>query len=752
MKNPFAPDDSDFSLPRNATDQSFQNVFTTEFGRITPILCQEVMPGDSFKISSSTAIQAMPTVFPVQTKVRVSVSYFYGRNRTVMDNFEDFIFRTKEDITQPWLKLNVERAKKMISTGSLGDFLGVPTTVGSVGKFQSSLIPHFSAYGYDNGSLLTETGWVYINLLVNNINSQSPSHINFPIYGVSSLISTPTSHFRYVFYRPIDSVINTLNFVLPYTGTTPTQSANNQPLALIAIDPSSIPDVSDTSRFSNFNYSAFAATLLRLTYDSGNLVSSVSPDFISKVNDYIKSYGSVVLAFVISNRNSQQQFYPAIQFGNTTIFFDSTGSNYVSYVNIPFDTTLSQVLDATSDSQISNNPFVGDNPLIRLNALPFRHYEQIMNYYFRNDLNNPYILNGEPQYNEFIPTHASGADTNLYDFHYHNWELDKFTSAQQSPQFGVAPLVGLTYSGPDTAELVFQDTDGRNYGVTVGLEDDRIVNIANFDDKIPSANLRKLMDAVNYGISINDFRMVNSFQRFKENMVRRGLRFRNQLKSHFGVNVDYPDIDVPQYIGGYSGILDVSKITNTADSPNAGLGDFVGNLSGLISGKNDIYCYCPEHGYIIGVMSIVPVPVYSQSIKKYLIKSDPFDYFVPEFGKIGYVPIHYSEVSPLQTASGEDVNDVFGYQKAWYDYLSAIDEVHGDFRTNLKDFVLQRLWATRPELVEDFVRVHPEDLNNIFAANNIADAYKSTDKFMCNVQHAIVAKRPIPVHGTPSLE
>lgn len=135
-----------------------------------------------------------------------------------------------------------------------------------------------------------------------------------------------------------------------------------------------------------------------------------------------------------------------------------------------------------------------------------------------------------------------------------------------------------------------------------------------------------------------------------------------------------------------------------------------------------------------------------------LLKTDPFDYFIPEFSKIGFVPMHYSEVAPLQTGTNESVDDVFGYQKAWYDYMSNVDEVHGDFRTNLHDFVLQRLYAQRPTLSDDFVRVRPEPLNSIFAANNIADEYGSVDKFMVNCQHAIVAKRPIPVFGTPSLE
>lgn len=759
MKNPFAPAAGDFTLPRNAVDLSFQNLFTTEFGRITPILCQEVIPGDSFKISSAVALQAMPTVFPVQTKVRCSVSYFYCRNRTVYDDFEDFIFKTKDNLVSPYLLMTNERAKRMVSTGSLGDFLGVPTTVGSVGTLYSSF-KWETGFFMNTGSINTKWLDAYVNAVNTNYSQLEVSSLSSvsTLPGLSSaffLPSTPlsmplNSDFRITFdcrsgHVPTNSPGSALHFALfVYDGDLPDYSTGKLPIEL-----------------SQFKYGEIA----HLTFSGSKAVITPSAEFIDRVNKNIARSGlQTRIFYAYSYIHSSGG---TLHFGLSSALNVDGGSNQFSFAPattasygllftspVEFSSDVNRIVDSTEDGVIAANPFVGSTPRVRLNALPFRHYEQVMNYYFRNDLNNPYMLNGEPQYNEFIPSHAGGADTNLYDFHYHNWELDKFTSAQQSPQFGLAPLVGLTFAGEKSVDLTFADANdsSKTYRVTVGLDGDRISDIANFDKDIPSANLRMLMDQVNYGISINDFRMTNAFQRFKENVVRRGLRYRNQLKSHFGVDVDYPDIDVPQYIGGYSGLLDVSKITNLADSPNAGLGDFVGQMSGLITGKHDVSVFCPEHGFIIGVMSIVPVPTYSQACKKSLLKTDAFDYYQSEFGKIGFVPMHYSEVMPLQNGANQSPDDVFGYQKAWYDYMSNVDEVHGDFRTNLRDFVMQRLFAERPVLSEDFVRVRPEDVDSVFVTQNIADAYGSSDKFMCNVQHAIVARRPVPIEGTPSLE
>lgn len=704
----------------------------------------------------------MPTIFPIQTKIKVSVSYFYCRNRTVHDEFEDFIFRTKP-VVQPWLRLDNARAKKMISTGSLGDFLGVCTTVGRVGTGNTFF--EFEKFAFTKTDNPNDDYLWDSDYIISRSNSGYPFTLDALTFD-----DNYASYYRlfWAFSSPIHKSLPSTVRCKFVPRTPPYSDIISNPNIIVVAHLIDADNINLDLRLPIKIYPRFASSVrlqaVNATTSEGfHFYVDLPSEFIEKVNTNLeKSALNTYIAFSFLNLDGSD-FYPYIilQYESgaspyeTSFFTPSlapTASYGLDFKNFNYTYPTETIVDATDDVFINQNPHVGSNPSIPLNALPFRHYEQVMNYYFRNDVNNPYYINGEPQYNEFIPSHASGADDNVYDFHYHNWELDKFTSAQQSPQFGAAPLVGLTFSGSNSAELSFMSENGNTYKVTVGLDGETITSITDFDKDVPSANLRQLMNVVNYGISINDFRMGNAYQRFKENMLRRGLRYRNQLKSHFGVSVDYPDIDVPQYIGGYTGILDSSKIVNTADSPNAGLGDFVGNLSGMVSSNNDITVYCPEHGIILGVMSIVPVPVYSQSSKKLLIKNDPFDYFIPEFSKIGFVPIHYSEVSPMQTPSGKSPDDVFGYQKAWYDYLQNTDEVHGDFKTSLHDFVLQRLFAERPTLGNDFVRVSPFDLNGVFVANNIADAYGSTDKFMVNCQHAIVSKRVVPVHGTPSLE
>ena len=126
---------------RNAFDLSHANNLTMEFGKLYPVLCQEVIPGDTFNIDTTFGLRFMPMVFPVQTRMRADLHFFYVRNRNLWSDWKDFYGRTKQNLKMPYLKITEATAFKRLATGSLLDYLGVPTTlVGSTNpSFRSSL-------------------------------------------------------------------------------------------------------------------------------------------------------------------------------------------------------------------------------------------------------------------------------------------------------------------------------------------------------------------------------------------------------------------------------------------------------------------------------------------------------------------------------------------------------------------------------------------------------------------------------------
>ena len=93
-------------------------------------------------------------------------------------------------------------------------------------------------------------------------------------------------------------------------------------------------------------------------------------------------------------------------------------------------TSTITVYDTPQDSEITFNTFPfksqksGSDSFPRLLAYRFRAYESVYNAYYRDIRNNPFIVDGRPVYNKWLPTMKGGADTTLYELHQCNWERD----------------------------------------------------------------------------------------------------------------------------------------------------------------------------------------------------------------------------------------------------------------------------------------------------------------------------------------
>lgn len=76
---------------RNLFDLSYRTNFTCNMGQLIPVMCDEVVPGDHFKIGVEMVVRAQPMVAPVMHEVSCTVHYFFVPDRLIWDLFEDFI-------------------------------------------------------------------------------------------------------------------------------------------------------------------------------------------------------------------------------------------------------------------------------------------------------------------------------------------------------------------------------------------------------------------------------------------------------------------------------------------------------------------------------------------------------------------------------------------------------------------------------------------------------------------------------------
>lgn len=742
MANIFRKKDSYIDrVNRSTFDLSFVNNLTMKFGAITPVCLLPASFGDSFQINARFNLQLLPTVFPIQTQLYVRLHFVYVRTRTLWEDWMSF-FGGDETVTPPWMDpsaFNQSAEQKArfniaddLQTGTLADYLGVPTTI--TGTFGKTL----------NGSY-------------------SPLSLGAPI-SLSNLI-------RGLLIRPNP----------PQDMSSLAKAVQNSPLATYfgqpAIYPSDGSAATDNSSWLTYLFNISDQPIL--TKES---VFYFDFGFNVPVSDFGKTYG--VLALSSSNAVLPECPLFSIKLVSGTLYSLTLQKDYASSgllgflfcfkrSSVDFGSAVSKVVKPNKDTyfissytpsfvypsgvvewtkpEYENCPFYTISqdhlPPIPLSALPFRAYEAYYNAFGRDIRNNPFIVDGKPEYNKYVPSVKGGRDTYKYQLHYANWEPDAYTTALQSPQAGVAPLVGITSLG----EATFRDAAGTEYHAQLETADDgdTVTGFQVKSSNAPADVVKNLIGMATSGISISDFRNVNSLQRFLEIRIRQSPRYRNLVKGLFDVNLDYDELMMPEFLGGISDTIPVYKVTQTTPTEDNPLGAFAGQGSLQSGMRHVIRKYCPEDGYILGVISVVPAANYSQLLPPHFTRMNLLDWHFPQFNNISYQPMLYKHLCPYQAfaVNPENVNNVFGYQRAYWDLIASFDEVHGEFRSSMRNFVINRVFDKAPELSKDFLLVNPDHVNDVFAMTA-----ENGDKILGSIAFDITKKTTIPRNSIPHIE
>lgn len=751
MANIFRKKDSYIDrVNRSTFDLSFVNNLTMKFGAITPVCLLPVSFGDSFQINARFNLQLLPTVFPIQTQLYARLHFVYVRTRTLWEDWMSF-FGGDESVTPPWIDPTAEKTPQGrrqfnidddLQTGTLADYLGVPTTI--TGSYGSSVfqLPDTPIIQQQVPNALTgEKGY------------------NFPYH--TTTYSTwddlgdkyRTLNFSDLFEKSPASLVGQpipelYAFVFRYTGVSSTASPE------FVFHRSDLPS-SLLTAISRGNVRLLVYNDSEMVASNCVMVTLPDPDPTGLI--------MVSPTFGVATTTFSVAFVVSAEVANPDIFDQSSNDSHPVEFNhivlspdvLPYfkSITLEGIFSTAqwTKPESANCPFYTSSssalPAIPLSALPFRAYEAYYNAFGRDIRNNPFIVDGKPEYNKYVPSIKGGRDTYKYQLHYANWEPDAYTTALQSPQAGVAPLVGITSLG----EATFRDAAGTEYHAQLETAEDgdTVTGFQVKSSNAPADVVRNLIGMATSGISISDFRNVNSLQRFLEIRVRQSPRYKNLVKGLFDVNLDYDELMMPEFLGGISDTIPVYKVTQTTPTEGNPLGAFAGQGSLQSGMRHVIRKYCPEDGYILGVMSVVPAANYSQLLPPHFTRMNLLDWHFPQFNNISYQPMLYKHLCPYQaySANPANVNKVFGYQRAYWDLISSFDEVHGEFRGSMRNFVINRVFDKAPELSQDFLIVNPDHVNDVFAMTS-----ESGDKILGSIAFDITKKTTIPRNSIPHIE
>lgn len=378
-----------------------------------------------------------------------------------------------------------------------------------------------------------------------------------------------------------------------------------------------------------------------------------------------------------------------------------------------------------------------------VSALPFAAYQKVWDDYYR-DQNLQGTLFGFGGI-ELVDGDNSDNEAQFKMFRTRAWEHDYFTSALPFAQKGEAVSIPLgdvrlkddwpTHSTGDPAFILPDGTAANTGDITQapGSPDQSIMGSSNPGDPLaydPRGSLEV------QSTTINDLRRSFRLQEWLERNARAGTRYVESLLAHFGVRSSDKRMQRPEYITGTKSPVIISEVLNTAGE---GLpqGNMAGHGVSVTSGKQGSY-YAEEHGYVIGIMSVLPKTAYQQGIPRHFTKFDRLEYYWPSFAHIGEQEIKNKELY----VDAVNPDDTFGYVPRYAEYKYMPSRVAGDFQGNLSFWHLGRIFEAEPTLSPEFVMCDPS--RRIFAVEDPTEDY-----LYCHVLNKIRAVRKMPKFGTP---
>jgi len=380
----------------------------------------------------------------------------------------------------------------------------------------------------------------------------------------------------------------------------------------------------------------------------------------------------------------------------------------------------------------------------RVSALPFAAYQKIVCDYYRDEnlQQDAFWLNID---NGGFPV-QSGANISddLVALRNRAWMHDYFTGSLPFAQKGAAVDIPL---GTITAQTngAFAGRWRNAIGGAVAADgttqqQSGTITTPTGNSVFYDPNGTLVVDAT----TINDFRRAEKLQMWFEKNARAGTRYTEFIRAHFGVVSSDKRQQRPEYITGVKSPVQISEVlqTSSTDDTTTPQGNMAGHGISVASGKYGSF-FCEEHGYIIGIMSVMPRTAYQQGIPRHFSKIVDFtDYYDPDFAHLGEQEVTNREVYARFDGTGGTVP--FGYVPRFAEYKFEQSRVAGDFRDSLSFWHLGRIFDAPPDLNEEFIKCVPRD--DIFAVED-----PDVQKLYAHVLNKVTAVRPMPVFGTPHL-
>lgn len=346
---------------------------------------------------------------------------------------------------------------------------------------------------------------------------------------------------------------------------------------------------------------------------------------------------------------------------------------------------LGYALPQNVDIRTSSN-WMADVGARKLSALPLLAFAKLYNDYMsQSQRYNSSPLSSflqDVKYNKSITStyNTTGAITAtglgiIFNNIFLNYDNDYFTSAWQTANNAINSIETIGSTG----NAILVPADGTyNSKVYAGVDDNKL----QVDIDTPS-NPRYTI----FGQRALDF--LKSFDDWVRRNNYSGSRAVQQIYSRFGIKTDDYRSHYAQVISTDKMPVQVGDITSNASTDftengstkTSVVGDYAGK--GIMNGSKNVSISVSDYGIILilGYFTVVPMNPYG--FDRRVLRTEPLDFYNPEFDGIGADAISVGEyyANPRSTSTSAPLDDaVFGFTERYNAYRYGRDVITGEFR------------------------------------------------------------------------
>lgn len=666
------------NIQRSIFDRSSSHKTSFNAGRLIPFYIDEVLPGDTFDITTSKIIRSQTLLAPIMDDIYLDTFWFFVPNRLVWSNWEEFCGENKQG---PWavqVEHNVPRINSPadgFKPGSLADYFGLPVA-GVIHNSDGSTTPFVPRWNASRARTLDASAADSSDSRNSGNNILAcPSALPFRAYALICNHFFRDENLSSPLYVPLDDA------------------------DIDGIDPN------DDSTDGNYLMQP---------------VRGGAPYKPSKYHDYFTScLPSPQKGSAVGVPVDLPQFLPV-----TTNYYQFIHNGAGALNKLAFNTTSANVMPLVFGTMDYYKYGDTNTSAASLAA---------QNIYFGEDsyLSNP------PGFDQPSGHTASGVD---------NVPVAPIVTRSNGSSSSAGDFeLGAIPAPVSGADLkTFSASSGTGGEIKKGL--------------FP-LNLYAETTGKDSFFTVNQFRLAVALQTFLEALARGGSRYGEMIAQIFGVQNPDARLQHPEYLGGNRVPLNVSQVSNTAQSSDNALGD-VGAQSVTSDVHSDFIKSFTEHGFLIGLCCVRYEHSYSQGLERFWTRGSFTDYYNPLFANLGETPVYTSELYYAPGAQTGSSNDklsykhgvpVFGYQEIWADYRYKPNRVSGEMRPqhpqSLDYWHLSDFYSSNPLLSDTWIREDSTNLDRCLAVSS-----KISNQFWADFYVKCKCTRPMPMYSIPALE